>query len=84
MSVSNTCLLRPLMMQELGYHIHCKVIDGAHFVPQHRERIIIVGFREPVAFDWDMLNLPEKKSDQTGQYSAQNRWQRVSAGVGRK
>jgi len=29
-----------------------KVIDGAHFVPQHRERIFIVGFREPVEFDW--------------------------------
>ncbi len=50
----------------MGYHIHCKVIDGAHFVPQHRERIIIVGFREPVAFDWDMLNLPEKNQIKLG------------------
>jgi DNA (cytosine-5)-methyltransferase 1 len=30
---------------ELGYSIHFKVLDGKHFVPQHRERIIIVGFR---------------------------------------
>lgn len=50
----------------MGYHIHCKVIDGAYFVPQHRERIIIVGFREPVAFDWDMLNLPEKNQIKLG------------------
>jgi len=48
------------LSEELGYYIHCKVIDGAHFVPQHRERILIVGFRDPVAFDWSMLRLPEK------------------------
>jgi DNA (cytosine-5)-methyltransferase 1 len=48
------------LRDELGYDVHYKIIDGAHFVPQHRERIIIVGFREPVAFDWNILNLPEK------------------------
>lgn len=32
-------------LTELGYSIHYKVLDGKHFVPQHRERIIIVGFR---------------------------------------
>lgn len=32
-------------LKELGYSIHYKVLDGKHFVPQHRERIIIVGFR---------------------------------------
>ena len=31
-------------LKELGYSIHFKVLDGKHFVPQHRERIIIVGF----------------------------------------
>jgi DNA (cytosine-5)-methyltransferase 1 len=30
---------------ELGYDVHYRVIDGGHFVPQHRERIIIVGFK---------------------------------------
>ncbi len=29
-------------------------------MPQHRERILIVGFREPVAFDWDAIPLPPK------------------------
>lgn len=33
-------------LTELGYSIHFKVLDGKHFVPQHRERIIIVGFRK--------------------------------------
>lgn len=46
---------------ELGYHITCKVVDGAHFVPQHRERILIVGFREPTDFSFDALSLPADK-----------------------
>lgn len=46
---------------ELGYHISYKVIDGQHFVPQHRERLLIVGFKEPTAFCWDDLILPEKR-----------------------
>lgn len=53
-------VIRRTLTGELGYHIHCRVIDGAHFVPQHRERILIVGFREPVGFDWDALQLPPK------------------------
>jgi DNA (cytosine-5)-methyltransferase 1 len=47
-------------LRSLGYDIHFRIIDGAHFVPQHRERILIVGFREPVAFDFDALPLPPK------------------------
>ena len=48
------------LSKDLGYQVFCKVIDGARFVPQHRERIIIIGFRDPVIFDWDMVDLPEK------------------------
>jgi DNA (cytosine-5)-methyltransferase 1 len=33
-------------LRELGYSIHPKVLDGKHFVPQHRERILIVGFKQ--------------------------------------
>ncbi len=53
-------VIRRTLSEELGYHIHCRVIDGAHFVPQHRERILIVGFREPTNFDFDALPLPAK------------------------
>jgi DNA (cytosine-5)-methyltransferase 1 len=35
-------------LKELGYSIHYKILDGKHFVPQHRERIIIVGFRNEI------------------------------------
>lgn len=53
-------VIKRTLTEELGYHIHTRVIDGQHFVPQHRERIVIVGFREPQAFSWDALSLPEK------------------------
>jgi DNA-cytosine methyltransferase len=45
-------------LEDLGYHMSYRVIDGAHFVPQHRERILIVGFRDEVSFDFDALPLP--------------------------
>lgn len=53
-------VIRRTLEVELGYHIKYRVIDGAHFVPQHRERILIVGFREPTDFDFDNLPLPAK------------------------
>lgn len=56
----NTFLVIQKALRELGYHIHAKVVDGQHFVPQHRERILIVGFREEIDFSWDDLRLPEK------------------------
>lgn len=58
-------ILRTLR-DELGYQVFHKVIDGAHFVPQHRERIIIVGFKDPVIFDWDMVDLPQKGEHRLG------------------
>ncbi len=48
------------LRDELGYEVHYKVIDGQHFVPQHRERILIVGFKGSTDFSWDALRLPEK------------------------
>ena len=38
------------LRDELQYDVHYKIIDGQHFTPQHRERIIIVGFREKTDF----------------------------------
>lgn len=52
-------VIRKVLQDGLGYHIHWKVIDGQHFVPQHRERILIVGFTEPTTFSWDDLVLPD-------------------------
>lgn len=55
------------LRDDLGYQVFYKVIDGAHFVPQHRERIIIIGFRDPVIFDWDMVDLHEKGLHKLGE-----------------
>jgi len=51
-------IIKKVLEEELGYHIVCKVVDGAHFVPQHRERILIVGFREQTDFSFDDVYLP--------------------------
>ncbi|MBS0570083.1 MAG: DNA (cytosine-5-)-methyltransferase [Proteobacteria bacterium] len=53
-------VIKKVLESELGYQIHCKVIDGQCFVPQHRERILIVGFREPTDFTWGDLQLPKQ------------------------
>ena len=44
--------------QDLGYQVDCRVIDARSFVPQHRERVFIVGFRERVPFSFSDLSLP--------------------------
>jgi DNA (cytosine-5)-methyltransferase 1 len=43
---------------ELGYQVSWAIVDGQRFTPQHRERMYIVGYREPTAFSWDGLELP--------------------------
>ncbi len=53
-------IIKQTLKEELHYHIDFKVIDGQHWVPQHRERIIIVGFKDPVLFSMDDLVLPPK------------------------
>lgn len=50
------------ILDELGYTTDYKVIDAKHFVPQHRERTYIVGFRKdlvPKNFKFDFPKLPK-------------------------
>ena len=46
-------------LKELGYTIYYRVMDGKHFVPQHRERIIIVGFNRKVFKGKEGFSFPE-------------------------
>lgn len=46
-------------LDELGYSIYFKVLDGRHFVPQHRERIIIVGYDKKVFNGLENFQFPE-------------------------
>jgi DNA (cytosine-5)-methyltransferase 1 len=48
-----------VLHDKLGYEIDYKVIDARSFVPQHRERVFIVGFRQPTAFSWDQIDIPD-------------------------
>lgn len=47
------------LTEDLGYHVSYRVIDARSWVPQHRERIFIVGFREKNGFTFDNFNLPD-------------------------
>jgi DNA (cytosine-5)-methyltransferase 1 len=53
-------IIQDTLKNELGYTVRAKVIDGRCFVPQHRERILIVGFREDTGFSFDNLKLPKE------------------------
>ena len=48
------------LTKDLGYFCDCKVIDGQSWVPQHRERIIIVGFKDKVDFNFSNMDIPAK------------------------
>jgi DNA (cytosine-5)-methyltransferase 1 len=45
-------------LRELGYYFDWKIIDAGNWVPQHRERIFIAGFREDCGFSYDRFALP--------------------------
>jgi len=47
-----------VLRENLGYHVEHKVIDAACMLPQHRERVFLVGFRDNVGFTWNGLDLP--------------------------
>jgi DNA (cytosine-5)-methyltransferase 1 len=54
-------VIKETLERELKYHIQAKVIDAQSFVPQHRERILIVGFREPTGFSFNDFCFPKSR-----------------------
>lgn len=48
-----------VLRSELKYEVTARVISSEAWVPQKRERIFIVGFREPTGFDLNALELPD-------------------------
>ena len=54
-------VIRRALTEELGYTLHTQIIDAANFVPQHRERIVMVGFREATDFSFEELSLPGRQ-----------------------
>ncbi len=51
-----------VLESELGYSVKTRVVDSSPWVPQKRERIFMVGFREPTAFDFDELAVPNGRA----------------------
>lgn len=51
-------IIMETLEEVLGYKVFYKVIDAKGVVPQHRERIFIVGFDGETDFSWDDLHLP--------------------------
>lgn len=49
-------------LDELGYCVFFKIMDAAAYVPQHRERIFIVGFRRESFGDSPPFRFPEPPS----------------------
>ncbi len=49
-------VIRHTLENDLGYHIYFKIIDARTEVPQHRERIYIVGFeKNPTCFTFPFM-----------------------------
>lgn len=49
-----------VLREELKYHVQTRVISSEPWVPQKRERIFIIGFRDPAEFDLSALKIPDK------------------------
>lgn len=46
-------------LEELGYSFHFQILDGKHFVPRHRERIVMVGFNRDYFHGREEFQYPE-------------------------
>jgi DNA (cytosine-5)-methyltransferase 1 len=55
-------VIHDVLTRKLGYHVAYKVIDAKSWVPQHRERIFIVGFRDSADFTFDTMDIPDPLS----------------------
>ena len=58
----NTFRVITAALKELGYHFDSQIVDAKHWVPQHRERIFIVGFRDVADFQRFSWPEPPKKA----------------------
>lgn len=60
----NTFRVIKKTLEDLDYSFDFRVLNGKHFVPQHRDRTIIVGFDkkrfgDDMKFDFNQVKLPE-------------------------
>lgn len=48
-------VIKQVLEDGLGYRFSSRVVDAKGFVPQHRERVIIIATRDGEEFDWDSV-----------------------------
>ncbi|MBU0519493.1 DNA (cytosine-5-)-methyltransferase [bacterium] len=49
------------VITDMGYKVDWQILNALDFgLPQKRERVFIVGFREPCLFDWPKITIPMK------------------------
>ncbi len=51
-------VIRDTLETDLGYHLDTSVINARSWVPQHRERIFLAGFRDATDFSFDDMPIP--------------------------
>lgn len=54
-------IIRNVLEKDLGYVVSDRIIDARSWVPQHRERIFIAGFREDRGFDLGEMQVPRRE-----------------------
>jgi len=59
-------VIKETLQNELDYRIFPRVVDAKGFVPQHRERIYIVGFHDDTDFSWDAFREKDKAAKTMG------------------
>jgi DNA (cytosine-5)-methyltransferase 1 len=55
-----------VLKNELGYRVQYRVVSSHPWVPQRRQRIFIVGFRDDTNFNFDELKVPEGRQPVLG------------------
>lgn len=57
----NTFKVIQSTIEELNYSLHYQVMDGKGYVPQHRERIMMVGFNRDIYNNLEQFEFPKPK-----------------------
>jgi DNA (cytosine-5)-methyltransferase 1 len=60
----NTFRVIEKTLRKLGYIVFSKVLDAKYYVPQHRERIFIVGFSKEYYSESIIFNFPEPPEEE--------------------
>ncbi len=67
-------IVKVTLKQDLGYSVHPGVVDASIFLPQHRERLYLIGFREAIDFAFPSLTGSRPRLSQILDSAVSNRY----------